>query len=53
MILTTKMKNLFFALLFLPSLVFGQTKGFTLTWNVTGIADGTEKITSTQDANQV
>lgn len=53
MTLTNKMKKLFFALLFLPALVFGQSKGFTLTGNVTGLADGTVKITSTQDANQV
>ena len=47
------MKKLFLALLFLPSLVFAQTKGFTLTGNVAGVADGTVKITSTQDVNQV
>lgn len=47
------MKKLFFALLFLPSVLFAQTKGFTLTGNVTGVADGVVKITSTQDANQV
>jgi len=47
------MKRLFFTLALLPSLVFAQTKGFTLNGNVTGVADGTVKITSTQDANQV
>ncbi|MGN6163405.1 MAG: redoxin domain-containing protein [Flavisolibacter sp.] len=47
------MKKLFFALLLLPSLVFAQTKGFTITGNVTGVTDGVVKITSTQDANQV
>ena len=47
------MKKLLLALLFLPSLLFAQTKGFTLTGNVAGIADGTVKITSTQDVNQV
>ena len=47
------MKKLLFALLFLPSLVFAQTKGFTITGNVTGVTDGVVKITSTQDANQV
>lgn len=47
------MKKLFFALLLLPSLVFAQTKGFTITGNVAGVTDGVVKITSTQDANQV
>jgi len=47
------MKKLFFALILLPSLVFAQTKGFTINGNVSDVADGTVKITSTQDANQV
>jgi peroxiredoxin len=47
------MKNFFLALLFFPSFVFAQTKGFTVTGNVAGVADGTVKITSTQDAAQV
>lgn len=47
------MKKLLLALLFLPSLVFAQTKGFTITGKVAGVADGTVKITSTQDVNQV
>ena len=47
------MKRLFFTLALLPSLVFAQTKGFTLNGNVTGVADGAVKITSTQDANQI
>jgi peroxiredoxin len=47
------MKKLLIALLLLPSLVFAQTNGFTISGNVTGVADGTVKITSTQDANVV
>jgi len=47
------MKKLFFALLLLPSFVFAQTKGFTITGNVAGITDGAARLTSTQDANQV
>jgi peroxiredoxin len=47
------MKKIVIALLLLPSLLFAQTKGFKLTGNVSGVADGPVKITSTQDANQV
>jgi peroxiredoxin len=47
------MKNLFFALLLLPTVLIAQTKGFRINGNITGIEDGTVKLTSTQDANQV
>ncbi len=47
------MKKVFFTLLLLPSLLFAQTKGFTISGNVTGINDGPVKLTSSQDANQV
>lgn len=47
------MKKFFFAFLFLPSLLMAQTKGFTITGNVSGLTDGVVKITSTQDVNQV
>lgn len=46
------MKKILLALCLLPAAVFAQTKGFTLTGKVEGLADGTVKITSTQDPNQ-
>jgi peroxiredoxin len=46
------MKKIFFALLLLPTLVFAQTNGFTLTGKITGIKDGEVKLTSTQDQPQ-
>lgn len=47
------MKNLLFTLFFLPSVLFAQNTGFTIKGNVTGVEDGTVKLTSTQDASQV
>lgn len=47
------MKKLFFTLLLLPAFVFAQTKGFVVNGNVAGVADGSVKITSTQDASKV
>lgn len=48
------MKHLFLSLLLLPALVFAQTKGYTITGNITGLPEGSEvKITSTQDNNTI
>lgn len=47
------MKKLLLVLLLLPTLIFAQTKGFTITGKVSGVADGPVKITSAQDVNQV
>lgn len=46
------MKQLFFTLLLLPSLLFAQTKGFTITGKIAGLKDGEVKLTSTQDQPQ-
>ncbi|HVK96286.1 MAG TPA: DUF4369 domain-containing protein, partial [Flavisolibacter sp.] len=47
------MKKLFFTLLLIPTFVFAQTKGFTITGNITGLEDGEVKLTSTQDQTVV
>jgi peroxiredoxin len=47
------MRKLLFALLLLPFFSQAQTKGFTISGTVTGVADGPVKITSTQDQNQI
>lgn len=47
------MKKFFAALLLLPSLLFAQTKGFTVTGSVAGLRDGTVKIVSSQDTSSV
>lgn len=47
------MRKLLFAVLLLPVFSWAQTKGFTISGTVTGVADGPVKITSTQDQNQV
>src|SRR5688572_23896557 len=47
------MKKILFTLFFLPLVVFAQNNGFTINGNISGVADGTVKLTSTQDASQV
>ncbi len=47
------MKHIFFTLLFLPSLLFAQQKGFVITGNIAGLADGKVKITSINDTSKV
>jgi peroxiredoxin len=47
------MKKILITLFFLPSLVFAQNSGFTINGNVSGVEDGTVKLTSSQDASQV
>ncbi|HEV7621783.1 MAG TPA: TlpA disulfide reductase family protein, partial [Flavisolibacter sp.] len=44
-----------FLLLFalIPTLIFAQEKGFVITGNITGLADGPVKITTTQQENTV
>jgi peroxiredoxin len=49
------MKKLIFLLAFVPTLLWAQTqvKSFVVTGNITGLADGDVKITSTQDNSVV
>jgi peroxiredoxin len=47
------MKKLLFGLLLLPGVIYAQSNGFTVSGTIQGISDGTVRITSTQDANQV
>jgi hypothetical protein len=47
------MKKLLFTLFILPSIVFAQSNGFTINGNISGVEDGTVKLTSSQDASQV
>jgi peroxiredoxin len=47
------MKKILITLFLLPTLVFAQNNGFTINGNVSGVEDGTVKLTSTQDASQV
>lgn len=47
------MKKIFLTLLLLPAIVFAQTKGFTITGNVSGVNDGEVKVMSTQDTTQI
>jgi len=43
------MKKLFLALLLLPTLVFGQSKGFVINGNIKGLADGEARLVHPQD----
>lgn len=47
------MKSVLFALFLIPTVLFAQTKGFTITGEISGIADGAVKVSSSQDASQV
>jgi peroxiredoxin len=47
------MKNLFLIFLLIPSLIWAQTKGFTVKGTVSGVADGEAFLASTQDESQV